>query len=221
MRAVVHRVLPVPLLKDLQFRWRMARTDWTGPEPAVWDQPIFIHVPKAAGSSIARLDGIGGTFGHKPFAYYERWLPAGRRMPMTFAVVRDPYDRFVSAFSYLQAGGRNSMDARWARAHIPAGMDAATFARERLTTRAVRTWLHFRPQVAFLHARDGTIGVQHVLKFETLAEDWPDFAARHGLAAELPHRNPSRRADTPLDPGARATIRSLYADDFARLGYPA
>lgn len=197
----------------------MARYERNGPNPQIWGKAIFIHVPKAAGTSITRLAGVGRTFGHKPFSYYEKWCPEGMSMPMTFSVVRNPYDRYLSAFRYLKTGGGNGMDARWARAHIPQDMDAATFALSHLHKPDIQSWIHFRPQVYFLHNREGEIGVSHVLKFETLTTDWPLFASRHKLPTQLPHENSSKGDKAHLEPEARAAIQNIYANDFAELGY--
>jgi len=51
------------------------------------------------------------------------------------------------------------------------------------------------PQYDFLHADDGRLLVDFVGRFESLQDDFNKVCAHLGLKdAELPHRNPSRKA---------------------------
>jgi hypothetical protein len=212
----MNRTLVQTRIAALKKRARLFRSDLLGPGDYVWKGPVFIHIPKAAGSSIGST-GARVTDGHKPYAYYERWA-RGRSMPFTFAVVRHPYDRFVSAFAYLARGGGNAMDAEWARRHLhPEDPDA--FAVERLPRREILGWLHFRPQSWFVLARDGTVGVDRILRFETLSGDWPTFAGEHGLRRELPGYKQSGRTPHVLGDAAKAVLQGVYAKDFELFGY--
>jgi len=64
----------------------------------------FIHVPKAAGDSFNEL--IEGRRGQIAYAGHIRVTDI-----KTVAIVRNPYDRLVSAYFYLiKGGGQNQMD---------------------------------------------------------------------------------------------------------------
>jgi hypothetical protein len=65
---------------------------------------IFIHVPKAAGTSIAEAI-YGRTLGHMRASTVRRICPRLSRELPTFAVVRNPWDRLVSAYHYAAQGG--------------------------------------------------------------------------------------------------------------------
>ncbi|MDZ7820398.1 MAG: sulfotransferase family 2 domain-containing protein [Candidatus Marinimicrobia bacterium] len=81
---------------------------------------LFIHIPKTAGLSIInavrdpRVDTVG-HFLQNPF-----YRPAGEvikkypQRPFVFTFVRNPWDRAVSAFFYLDQGGGNLCD-KWDR----------------------------------------------------------------------------------------------------------
>jgi hypothetical protein len=172
----------------MRLRMLFALLDIEGPDPAVWDGPICIHVPKAAGSSILST-GAHWTPGHKPLSFYLHHRPRGRAMPFTFAVVRHPMSRYVSAFLFLQGGGRNALDAEWARRNIPEGMDHNAFAAHLAERPELLRQMHLKPQAGMLKGTDGEIGVDRILRFERLAQDWPAFAVEHGLSPDLPRKN--------------------------------
>ena len=70
---------------------------------------IFIHVPKAAGSSVEtseifedqRIKTGEYVGGHTTALEYRETYPGKFKNYFKFAFVRNPYSRLVSAFSYL------------------------------------------------------------------------------------------------------------------------
>jgi len=74
------------------------------------DDPIFIHIPKTSGMSIQlnlrkHIPAINSH--HRKVTYYDKSL---RDRQFVFTFVRNPYDRLVSAFSYLTQGICNEKD---------------------------------------------------------------------------------------------------------------
>lgn len=191
-----------------------------GPDPSVWEGPIFIHVPKAAGSSILYC-GVKWTDGHQPYSFYVRHKPRYVPMPFTFAIVRHPLSRYISAFYYLKKGGKNAQDRFWANRHIPPDADHNSFSLLLQSDPKVGRQMHLRPQIDMLVDGEGRIGPDQLLCFELLAEEWPAFAKQHGLQRELPHANKTGVARSSLDTTreCREIIQSFYREDFERLGY--
>lgn len=78
----------------------------------------------------------------------------------------------------------------------------------------------FAPQWQMLTGAGGQLLVDHVLKLESLAEDWQPLAARLGLPAELPRHNISRSAGLPpMTPAATAWLEQHFARDYDLFGY--
>ena len=62
---------------------------------------IFIHIPKNAGTSLEKTLNMRAT-GHKTYLDYKRLYPKEYEQYDKFAVVRNPYDRFISCFEYAR-----------------------------------------------------------------------------------------------------------------------
>jgi len=173
----------------------------------------FIHIPKNAGTSIQNMFG--------PTSLGHRRVHELKGSPF-FACVRNPYDRAVSAYWFIR-----QTQARVAFNMAKTWKDVNEF------------WISFEKenkspfgrlvanQIDFIRDVKGTGGVspriETVLRYETLAEDWPAFALLHDLPP-LTHKNKSElRPATPwqeqLSDESIAKIGELYADDFETLNY--
>ena len=69
---------------------------------------IFVHVPRAAGTSISSaLFGPRNTL-HHSIRYYKTVHPRFYAAAESFAVLREPFDRFASSYVFVRAGGTKS-----------------------------------------------------------------------------------------------------------------
>lgn len=178
---------------------------------------ILVHIPKNAGTSVE--DALYGyPVRHRTWAELRETCPRAWATVPKVAILRDPVDRFLSAYDYLRAGGRNRTDRTFGLLligdrPIDAVVDRlATDARFR--SRAMR-FFHFRPQADYVCA-DGVVMVDHLIPLHRMAEGLNRIALLPLDA--LQHRNRStgtrtdRHAlsDTTLD-----RIHDLYATDDA------
>lgn len=175
---------------------------------------LFIHVPKAAGMSISRAL-YGQHITHCTIRYYRRYAPRISGCKPSFAIVRDPVERFLSAFSYARSGGSGDNHVSPAfRARYAAfrSLDDALDHVE--AARTVYQMDHiFRPQAWFVSDADGRVAVDTLVPFDSLARIETLVA---GFPPDLlPHVNRSGRA--PMMPTSRQLerIRLFYARDFA------
>lgn len=185
---------------------------------------IFVHIPKCAGISMVR--SLFGDFdcGHTGLRRYQIMFgPEEFNRYFKFTVVRNPFDRLVSAFHFLKKGGLNEKDQSWAQRHLAAYEDFDSFVRGWLTRGRIRTALHFRDQCSFLCVEDTRPAVDFIARLENLPEDFAVICQRLGIQATLQeaNRNPSREKDYRgyYTPESRAIVEQVYADDLRVLGY--
>jgi len=193
------------------------------PNPQIYHhlKTIFVHVPKTAGTSIERRlrqtdkDVVGG---HTTALAYRKEYPEFASY-FKFAVVRDPVDRFISAYSYLRqmpvsAALRNQI------VHNCQSMDQFA-AKARASSRTLANIIHLLPQHQFVCGRNGEILADSVYRFENLENAWREICGRLGIRPEpLAILNPSRRiAKEEVTEEVLSLVRNLYARDFELFAY--
>jgi hypothetical protein len=130
-----------------------------------------------------------------------------------FAVVRNPFDRLVSQFAYMQEKPR---------LRTFAGLAKGSSFSEYLASIKRRRHVQWEPQCSFLYDDDGTLLVDFVARFESLEHDMGKVFSRLGLEPiALPHCNDSNRAPyrSYYSDEDRAGVELMYRDDLDRLGY--
>lgn len=184
---------------------------------------VFVHVPKAAGSSIATAL-YGRRLGHHPARRLAAEDPASWDALEKFSVLREPVSRFLSAYAYALGGGTRDGAIRWRPEYDDPGLrDVNAFvldylARGDLLDKDVVFW----PQAHFVRGADG--GSVAGLSLFTLGDPEPLSAYLASLGCRLPERiNRGEAAQgLRLDIGgeARRRLEALYAADFALFGEP-
>lgn len=182
---------------------------------------IFVHIPKAAGVSVAESLFASHAASHAPLHIYLSLYGSRRFNRMfKFTFVRHPLDRLVSAFQFLKAGGMTPADTDWAAKNL-AGYDSLdAFICEGLVQPHVQDWVHFKQQVFYLRdPRSGSIGVDYMGRFETIGDDFAHIARMLNVEAKLKHVNKTAREKVTVSPQAQRVIEDVYKDDFEILGY--
>lgn len=184
-------------------------------------EAIFIHITKAAGTSVAT-----SLFGYLPY-HYTAWqyrVIFGRRdftRYFKFSIVRNPWDRLYSAYSYLKGGGWDQHDQRWFDDNLSGIGSFNQFVLEWLTPERLLSHVHFWPQNRFIFDEKGELLIDYLGYFETLGQDFSQIASQVNPGATLVRTNTSRRGSY-LDvytPEASARVAELYAEDIRRFGY--
>jgi hypothetical protein len=177
---------------------------------------IFVHVPRVAGTSITRALYGEGCIHHHSMRYFRALDPGFAQSAGSFALLRDPFERFASAYAFVRAGGT-------ALSRL-----SDVFVRQTAGIASVDDYLSFlegrgpldldfvmRPQNWFVC--DLKTAKPLVKDLFLLDEDRGALAAylaRHKVS-ELPWINRAPRAALMLGAGQRRRIERLYAADFA------
>lgn len=182
---------------------------------------IFVHTPKAAGTSVAL-----SIFGELPYHYTAEDYIAifGRKTfhsYFSFTFVRNPWDRVYSAYRYLHGGGWDEKDREWASQFIAPYASFREFILKGLRKRDVQNFMHFRPQVEFVCNWRSKVLVNYVGYFETISEDFEKIVERIGIEASLGVKNRSTDGEyqTAFDSECLKVVGRVYAKDIATFGY--
>jgi hypothetical protein len=186
------------------------------PEPMRRRKLIFVHVPRAAGTSIVRALYGQGCIHHHSMRYFAALDPDFVLAADSFALLRDPFDRFTSAYTFVRAGGAD--DSRM----------SDVFLRQTDKLKTVDDYLSFlegrgaldldfvmRPQSWFVcDQRAGAVLVKNLFLLGEDAGALNAYLAPHGIG-RLPWLNRAPRMDLSLTVKQRRRIERFYADDFA------
>lgn len=201
---------------------------------------FYVHIPKTAGSSIlewCRQEGVPViVIGHDDrgpgFKGAADWLE--QHDPDAFCVVRNPFDRLVSAYRYLSRGGNRESDKRDRDRHIAPYKDFQTFVLEGLggaRQQEILRQVHLRPQIEWVRSGKG-VAVGHVLRYERLQDDFDHLFRSWGLGSGvLPEVNRGSREhfdyrDAYQPKGSPCLdmikiVTTAYKEDFEFFGYEA
>lgn len=183
----------------------------------------FFHIPKAAGYSVSHAI-YGEQIGHLKWVDVFRSNPIKYEELIKFAVCRDPFERFLSAFNFLKDGGLNERDAMYAKEFLASFDSVNDFVKalhdEHFRTKALMK-VHFHTQTSFVCRSNGEIMVDHLIMLDRIHEDLPRlFPDAQDL--KLPHLNKSDCAklnEPSISAYAKQMIRNIYEDDFKLIGF--
>ncbi len=200
---------------------------------------IFIHIPKCGGTSVedviwpkdqgrteqdlwmgfvTRFENKYQTGGLQHLLAWQVRDEVGRDVfgaYYKFAFVRNPWDRIVSQFSYMQQRP-DLMDYL--------GMTSETEFKSYLELIRLKEHVQWMPQVRFLLDHDGSILVDRIGRLEVFDYDCAQIFADLGLKfGHLPgHVNQSKRQAFQYyysDSEAIESVADMFAEDINFLGY--
>lgn len=183
---------------------------------------VFVHIPKTAGISLCTaLFGCKGgghltarayraLFGAEAFAAYFK-----------FTFVRNPWDRLVSAYTFLSQGGANERDREWGRRVLGPYSSFDEFVRNWLDRRNIYTQIHFVPQWEFVVDGQDKACLDFVGRFERISEDFAYVTEQIGRSCHLPQVNASQRTGYRdyYSAASRKRVEEIYGRDIDQFGY--
>lgn len=175
---------------------------------------LFVHVPKNAGTSIATAL-YGRTLSHESMRYYLDVVPHLAHTLPSVAILRDPVERFISAYRYARDGGsrhRSVVPAFRDRYMAFRSVDDALDHIEQ--ARSVYQMDHiFRPQSWYVTDKSGQPAVRYLVHLRDIGR-LPDLVPELSTL-RLPHLNESRSYALNLTGRQLARIEAFYHRDFA------
>lgn len=183
---------------------------------------IFIHIPKAAGTSV--LQTLADTKGFIPrdHSTIEEFRIASDLLlqdSFSFTIVRDPLDRINSVYRYLKKGGNGTNDlklSQFINDNFPTLND---YIIGYLTPESIHAYKLTKPQYLFVCDGEHKVLVDFVGKFETINDDFSKIAKKLNLQRKLPHSNKSERMPLTISDEAKEKVKRLYAIDY-QVFYP-
>jgi len=159
----------------------------------------FVHVPKTGGVALREaLTGHIACDGHLTTL-------ASAQEADAITIVRDPVERYISAFWWL------ATKTLWP---WPSPDAMARQMGTKLVDDAFLRYMVLWRQTHWINADRPLLWIGHT---ESLSEDTARLGPLLGLTLSLPRRNVGRYPHQPLSPAALDTIRWFYADDYALL----
>lgn len=187
---------------------------------------VFMHIPRTGGASIGQLcmsrgiRGIGHNLRNPNYislAQYRRSHPDS----FSFAIVRNPWDRLVSAYHFLFEGGLNIYDSEDADRYVNHYGGFNEFVAAAFKDDAILRQIHFRPQHEWISDEKGIVA-DYVGRFEELQHHvsaclalvgLPDYKLQHvNKATHKPYQQYYSKASIDI-------VADVYARDIELFAY--
>ena len=222
LRKLKFKVARPDAFARLQDKRRICTETSLSYKPFDDTQSIFIHVPKCAGVSISKVLYGNLAGGHTTLdGYLNIFEPSAMLSYFKFTIVRNPWDRIVSAFHFLKAGGLKSQDRIWSDRNLGDFSDFNDFVRRWLNEESIWQYHHFYPQYHYICDIHNKVDLDFIGFFENLDNDFSYIAAKLEKNSKLAKVNSSPRRDyqSYYDNETRKIVREIYAKDIKLLGY--
>lgn len=184
---------------------------------------VFIHIPKAGGTSVAHA-----LFGKRAGHFYAMEIAqcmGGKEFMETysFAIVRNPYDRLVSAYHFVKQGGSKEGAVKFNKIYHSELFQ--TFHK------FVTNWLIlqdpssieivFRPQYLFITDEEQQLMVNYLGKLENMGVSLREVEHAVGISFTPDWKNKSAHLDykSYYNPELQELVYGYYRRDFELLGY--
>jgi sulfotransferase famil protein len=127
-----------------------------------------------------------------------------------FGIVRNPFDRFISAYQYLNN-----------RRKLPKHKKFDDFVEKHFLEGNGFYHPVFQEQHLQLYYKDNLM-VDVILRFENLNDEWTSLARRIGCSEDLPHKNSTQKKNlmSYYSDETLKLIGDYYQEDFTKLNYP-
>ena len=191
--------------------------------PQIYDklQCIFIHIPKAAGTSIElKLKEINDKHqmigGHSTAFSIMKNKPKVYQNYFTFTLVRHPYERLYSAYKYLI---NMKTHENLGNEQIKHFANFEEFVKTFLNEKTIHSNIHIKPQTHFICHNDNII-VDYWDKYENIETFWDNLQRKLNFESQLPWLNKTTdKKKLVISQEIKDKIYRLYKVDFITFSY--
>jgi len=188
---------------------------------------VFLHIPKVAGTSVKQALELPGR-GHPPWNWFAAHYPLEWRQYLKFSIVRNPWDRLVSAYIYATMkesfwhGEQRGMHPDYA---LLSGASFDTCCRILQHERSRLKHESWYPQHLWIARQaNGRFEsmVDLILGYERLEQDFSLLCEQLGAGQlVIPHINASERVGYReyYTDETRDIVAEVYATDIALFNY--
>ena len=191
---------------------------------------VFFHIGKTGGFSVEKALGIG-QLDYRVFD--EHWVHGLNKGVMTqharpgyvkqmvgdeifreyfkFTVVRNPWNRMVSAYNYLINMHQKRFESfeKWLE-----------HKHEMVIRNKYKEGSHYIPQVEYLTDSAGNPCCNQVIRFEALSDGFNNICDGIGIKASLPHLNKSKHGSRGMyTEHTKTLVNEMYENDIERFNY--
>lgn len=220
---IAKTLLPARIYEQLRRRkYRKLKSNVYSCKVFEEKKAVFIHIPKCAGISTNQtlFGNLGG--GHRTLEEYVELFGEDRLSEyFKFTIVRNPWDRLVSAYFFLKKGGLNETNRLWFDKELGIYDGFDDFVLNWVNETNIWKTQHFRPQVHYIIDPQNRVQLDFIGYLENINEDFAMIAKRVGVRRRLPaHNKSSHTAYTEYyTDDARERVANVYAKDIKLLGY--
>ena len=196
--------------------------------PVLDNKAYYIQLPKCANTSIVQSIGVLngwdlGTDIQKRIKKHKKNIKKDRIKSLSeesfvFSFVRNPWDRFVSAYEYLKRGGIPYYDRTKTVIIKEEYPEFKDFVR---AENVWKHWVFFWHQLDFVSI-DGSIAMDFIGRFECLQSDFDDICDEINYPkVKLPYINKTKHAHYTeyYDDESIEIVGHLYKNDIEHFNY--
>ena len=179
---------------------------------------IIIHVPRTGGSSLYK-EVFGHLVGHPYLEDYTSYDRRSAKHYLKVGVVRNPWDRLVSAYYEVQGSQQSYLQKFWKPLQIDSIDQFFEALSEEKGRKGIQKIVHFRSQQELISDRFTNMDI--VGRFENLDLFMRDFNCAFNSSYVLPHLNASKKSDYRdyYDTRRINLVREIYARDIEKFEY--
>lgn len=202
---------------------------------------VFIHIPKTGGHSVDKY------FIQKGLVDDDKWHCTGNQIMkymgvekwkeyQTFTIVRNPWDRMVSEYSWQGGLGKDQIPTPWGdknvtfKQFLKMVFNSPHDHHDMNLVRNFDTWYrlqevkdgHLNDQYSFITDQNNNMIIDNLIRFENLNQQFKQMLTKVGLPPEdLPHLNKSKHKHYTeyYDQESIDLVACRFKRDIETLGY--